>query len=198
MANIKVSELKELKNKITEEVKVFNFNDLEIEIVQYLPITKKIELAAIICGGCIDDDDGLFVVNYTSKDILTVYFITQYYTNINLPKDFTDAYDLLISTGLYDFILENIEDDEWFDVVDIIDNKIITELKKYEQQNTIINIIENALDTIINKIPTTEEAENFIKMAGKEIDQFDKDKLKFLGDFQQWNNGVETDGNKKL
>lgn len=198
MANIKVSELKELKNKIVEDVRTFSFNDLEVEITQHLPITKKIELATLVFNGCVDSDNGLFVVNHTSKHIMMAYFITQYYTNINLPKDIIEGYDLLVSTGLYDFIIENFKDEEWFEVEDVISNKIMTELKKHKQQNSTQYILKNTLSTIINKIPTTEEVKKFIEEAGKEIDGFDKKKLNFVGDFQKWNHGVEANGDKEV
>ena len=190
MANIKVGELRDLQKEFVKDTEIINFHGLEIEIKQYLPMEKKLELAYTIYNSCIDKDNGLLVVNENSMDIIKTYFITQYYTNLTLPKDYFEGADLLISTGLYEVIKENIKD-EINRIEDIIANIKMQELVKYEQENSIQYIIKDTLNQLIEKIPTADEAKKFVEEASKEINNFDPDKLKFIKDFMDKNNGVE-------
>ena len=193
MANIKVGELRDLQKEFVKDTEIINFHGLEIEIKQYLPMEKKLELAYTIYNSCIDKDNGLLVVNENSMDIIKTYFITQYYTNLTLPKDYFEGADLLISTGLYEVIKENIKD-EINRIEDIIANIKMQELVKYEQENSIQYIIKDTLNQLIEKIPTSDEAKKFVEEASKEINNFDPDKLKFIKDFLVANSGGKVDG----
>lgn len=190
MANIKVGELRNLQKEFVEDIETINFHGLEIEVKQYLPIEKKLELAYTIYNSCVNTDNGLLVVNENSMDIIKAYFITQYYTNLTLPKDYFEGVDLLVSLGIYEVIKENIEDE--IDRIEyIIANIKMQELVKYEQENSIQYIIKDVLNQLIEKIPTADEAKKFVEEASKKIENFNPDKLKFVKDFMDKNNGVE-------
>jgi len=193
MANIKVGELRNLQKEFVEDIETINFHGLEIEVKQYLPIEKKLELAYTIYNSCVNTDNGLLVVSENSMDIMKTYFITQYYTNLTLPKDYFEGADLLISTGLYDVIKENIKN-EISRLEDIIANIKIQELVKYEQENRLMYIVKEALSKLVDKIPTADEAKKFVEDASKEIEDFDPDKMKFVKDFLIANSGGKVDG----
>lgn len=193
MANIKVGELRNLQKEFVKDIETINFHGLEIEVKQYLPIEKKLELAYTIYNSCVNTDNGLLVVSENSMDIMKTYFITQYYTNLTLPKDYFEGADLLISTGLYEVIKENIED-EISRLEDIIANIKIQELVKYEQENRLMYIVKEALSKLVDKIPTADEAKKFIEETSKEIENFDPDKMKFVKDFLVANSGGKIDG----
>lgn len=190
MAKIKVGELRNLQKELVGDIKVVEFNGIEIEVKQYLPIQDKIILASIIYKNCTDDEDRILVINETTRDILTAYLITQYYTNLTLPQDYFEGYDLLISTGLYNVIKENIVD-EINRVEEIVDNMKMKGLVEYEQKNRIIYVVKETLNELINKIPTADEAKKFIEEASKEIENFEPEKLQFIQDFLKANSGVE-------
>lgn len=190
MANIKVGELRGLQKEFVKDIETINFHGLEIEVKQYLPIEDKIVLASIIYKSSVNVENEKLVMDETRRDILTTYLITQYYTNLTLPKDYFEGYDVLISLGLYDVIKENITD-EINRVEEIVDNMAMQELVKYEQENSIQYIIKDMLNQLIEKIPTSDEAKKFVEEASKEINNFDPDKLKFIKDFMDKNNGVE-------
>ena len=195
MANIKVGELRNLQKEFVKDIETINFHGLEIEVKQYLPIEKKLELAYTIYNSCVNTDNGLLVVSENSMDIMKTYFITQYYTNLTLPKDYFEGADLLISTGLYEVIKENIED-EISRLEDIIANIKIQELVKYEQENTYQNIIKNGINEfnnnlteLIKRLPTQEEAKEIIR----EVDKLDTNKLDGVVKGLFFNNGIDID-----
>ena len=197
MAKIKVGELRDIQKEFVKDIDIVNIHGVEIEVVQYLPIDKKIELATAIYKSCVNTDDGLLITSETSRDIATVYLLTQYYTNLTLPQDVLEGYNLLISTGIYEIIKENIID-EVNRVEELVDNIKMEELIKYEQENTIMYVIKNMLNELISKVPTADEAKKLIEEASKEIENFDPEKMKFVKDFLTINSGGKIDGDKNL
>lgn len=193
MSKILVKELREtLKQNQRENIKVVDYNGLSLEIKQYLTISEKLTLIKSIFESAIDRDNGLHILNKNSLDIAyKVLLVQTYVPNLTLPKNVIESYDMLYESGLYDFIYENIPSDELIDIEIALNNHIDAEKDEYEQKNTIQYIIKDLLNGLIDKLPSKEEAEEFVKMASKEIEGFDKDKLNFLKDFQFWNNGVE-------
>ena len=192
MSKIKVGELRDLQKEFTKDIDVINFHGLEIEVKQYLPIEDKIILATTIYKSSTNDEDGLLAVNENTRDVLTTYLITQYYTNLTLPQDYLEGYDILISTGLYDAIKENIID-EVNRVEEIVDNMIMKGLVEYEQENRLMYVVKEILNELVNKIPTADEAKKFVEEASKEIENFDPDKLQFIKDFLVANSGGKVD-----
>lgn len=195
MANIKVGELRGLVKDI-KSVEEIEYKGLKIEIKKYIPITEKIELAANIFALCLVDDDGIKLVNENSKEIAKVYFVTKYFTNITLPKDVFEAYDILINSGLYTTI-ENAIYDEIIKVEDILDNMIDYEDEKYYQKNKPIYVINEFLNELIEKIPTVDETEDFLKNVEKKIGDFDPDKVDFVKRFMELNSGGKNENKKQ-
>lgn len=192
MSKIKVGELRDLQKEFVKDIDVINFHGLEIEVKQYLPIEDKIILATTIYKSSTNDEDGLLAVNENTRDVLTTYLITQYYTNLTLPQDYLEGYDILISTGLYDAIKENIID-EVNRVEEIVDNMVMKGLVEYEQKNRLMYVVREILNELVNKIPTADEAKKFVEEASKEIENFDPDKLQFIKDFLVANSGGKVD-----
>lgn len=192
MSKIKVGELRDLQKEFTKDIDVINFHGLEIDVKQYLPIEDKIILATTIYKSSTNDEDGLLAVNENTRDVLTTYLITQYYTNLTLPQDYLEGYDILISTGLYDAIKENIID-EVNRVEEIVDNMVMKGLVEYEQKNRLMYVVREILNELVNKIPTADEAKKFVEEASKEIENFDPDKLQFIKDFLVANSGGKVD-----
>lgn len=179
MAKVKVSDLRAL---VKNEVEELDYNGLKIEVKKYLPVSQKLKLVLSVYNSCIDENNGLKVVNGNSKKIALVYFITKYYTNINLPKDIFETYDILIETGLYN-VIENIIYDEVIRIEDMLDEVIAYEDKKYHQENQFVYVVKNLLQELIDKVPSLEEAKDFVEMVEKEISRFDPNKVKFIKDF---------------
>lgn len=188
MAKIKVGELRKLQKELVEDIKIVNFGELEIEVKQYLPIEDKIILAYTIYNNCTDEEDGILVTNETTRDILTTYLITQYYTNLTLPQDYLEGYDLLVSTGLYKAIKKSIIY-EVNRVEEMVNNMKINGLIEYEQRNKLASIIKKTLNELVNKVPTEDEIRKFVEEASEEIENFEPEKLQFVQEFLKLNSG---------
>ena len=184
MAKIKV---KELKNAVelnkTEKIKLIHFDSLEIEVLQTTTFQEKINLVATIFESAIDRDNGLHILNYNSLDLAYKVLLVEKYTNLTLPKDYLQSYDMLVSSGIYNKIYESIPVKELSDLNMVLENYIDTERDKYEQKNTIQHIVKDLLSGLIDKLPSKDEAEEFIKMASKEIEGFDPEKMEFVKQF---------------
>ncbi len=194
MSKIKVSELRALIDK--NGIEILDYNDLKIEIKKYLPVAQKLELVLSVYNSCIDENNGLKVVNGNSKEIALVYFITKYYVNINLPKDIFEAYDILIESRLYNAV-ENIIYDEVIRIEDMLDEVIAYEDEKYYQKNKPIYVINEFLNELIEKIPTVDETEDFLKNVEKKIGDFDPDKVEFVKRFMELNSGGKNENKKQ-
>lgn len=184
MAKIKV---KELKNAVelnkTEKIKLIHFDSLEIEVLQTTTFQEKINLVATIFESAIDRDNGLHILNYNSLDLAYKVLLVEKYTNLTLPKDYLQSYDMLVSSGIYNKIYESIPVKELSDLNMVLENYIDTERDKYEQTSTIQHIVKDLLSGLIDKLPSKDEAEEFIKMASKEIEGFDPEKMEFVKQF---------------
>lgn len=184
MAKILVNELKNaVKLNKTEKIKLTHFDSLEIEVLQSTTFQEKINLVATMFESAIDRDNGLHILNYNSLDLAYKVLLVEKYTNLTLPKDYLQSYDMLVSSGIYTKIYESIPVKELSDLNMVLENYIDTERDKYEQKNTIQYIVKDLLGGLINKLPSKDEAEEFIKMASKEIESFNPEKMQFVKDF---------------
>ena len=115
-----------LKREIKEEF------DADIEVKEYLPIEKKMEMITDILNSCADDNYRFYNPGYL--EMQTVLNIIFYYTNLtftakqkeNLPK----IYDSVISSGFYNEVISLIPEEEVSFIKEII-KKSIKSIYKY-------------------------------------------------------------------
>lgn len=100
--------------KVNSEYKTLNYNSYIIEVKQYLPLSKKLEMIEMIVNHTLDNNVNYFNALYVEAEL--AISIMNYYTNLNLSekqKEEPDKiYDLLISNGLYNSIIALIPDEE--------------------------------------------------------------------------------------
>lgn len=138
MAKVPFSKLN-LK-KVNEEVKMITFNDMAIEVKQYLPLEDKLNLVAdtILAAS----DDNRFYNPLRLEAFATLYIIF-YYTNLSFTdtqkKDLGKLFDIIVSNGLGKAIMDAIDKNElegMFQMIyDSADNI-------YEQMNSAFGIME--------------------------------------------------------
>lgn len=175
MANIKVSDLREvLKENKKDDIKVVDYHELQVEIKQFTSVQEKINLVASIFESAINREDGLHLLNYNNLDVAYKIFVVQKYTNITLPKDSIQAYDLLCESGLYDFIYDNIPIEEKDRLEVALDNHIDVERDKYEQNLKLEKVIKDGIDGLLTKLdkyvesmPTIEEIEKMPNLTAE-------------------------------
>ena len=102
------------KIKIKEEIKNVKFNDVDIEIKQYLPIEEKLQIISNVTSISYEQDINYF--NPVKISIFTNLEIIFSYTNINFTdkqkENLTKLYDEIKSSGLLNLIIANIPEEE--------------------------------------------------------------------------------------
>ena len=188
MSKILVNDLKELAKQLPQTIAV-PFHEFSIEVKTYLSITDKINLVSSIYQSAVNEDDNLSVINYNALNIAYKVLVAKAYSDINLPKDTVQAYNMLVSTGLYDTIYESIPFAERLELEKVFDNYIDEKEIRYERENTLPNIVKNILNGLVDKLPSMDEAKTFIEQASKELNNLNPDNLKFVQDFMKINKG---------
>lgn len=184
MAKIKINELKNaVKLSEDKSIKSIIFNGLEIEVLQQTNLQDKINLVGTIFESAINRDNGLHILNHNSLNLAFRILLVEKYSNLTLPKDYMQSYDLLTSSGLYDLIYEAIPVRELSDLNVVLENYIETKRDEYEQKNSIQYIIKDGLNKLIEKMPDEEGMAKMISEAKKTVDGFDSDKMEFVKQF---------------
>ena len=143
MATNKVG-LTKLGLKKNTNVATLDWNGQIIDIKEYLPIQEKLDLIGRIINQSLDDNN---FANPARLQIFTTLEVMYAYTNINFTdkqkEDFLGLYDLLVSSGLYNKILEVINDDggagEYWYIVNSV-RTVIEEIYKY--RDSVLGILQ--------------------------------------------------------
>ena len=138
MAKVAFTKLGLSKN---QEVKNLNWNEQNIEVKQYLPISEMLDIVASIVNRAHDGESNFS--NPIKVDIYTTLEILFNYTNINFTdkqkEDVLKLYDLVINSGLYNEIVKLIPEEEYDRLIAAID-KTITAV--YAYQNSVMGVLD--------------------------------------------------------
>lgn len=134
-----------LKLKTNTNVKTFDFEGTEIEVLQYLPIELKNELVQIALQNADEGD----LYNPLILDMYLHLYMVYLYTNITFTEkqkeDEVKLYNTLQSNGLIDMVLEKIPEDE-YNLILTYSERIIKDRTKYKTSTA--GIIKNAIDSL--------------------------------------------------
>ena len=113
MAKIAYSKLG-LNKMVNKDPVIIEFNDQQIEVVQYLPIEKKLELISDIINNSLDDNT---YYNPCRVEIFMIVKLVEAYTNLTITdkqkEDLFKFYDQLIASGFADMVLSNIPKEDY-------------------------------------------------------------------------------------
>ena len=200
---LKLHEVTKEVNKILgDNVKVVDFHGTDIKIKQYLPIQDKINLVGTAYVSGVEIEDDLETIDSCKTDILFKLLLVNAYTNIKFNNNLRN-YDLLLESGLYKVVYDNIPKDELFGLHDMLFDVVEDGKREIEQRNSIPFIIKGFVNKIIDFFSDEKKLDKFIKKmdkavarARKEIDNFDPDKLDFVKDFMAVNSGKNVDSSE--
>ena len=165
-----------LKLKLNNEIKEIEFNGQKIEVLQYLPIEEKYSLVNITLQKAREGA----IFNPIKLDVYFHLNLIYLYTNINFTdkqrEDEFKLYDLLLSSGLLDQIIEAIPSEEYDYICEQIDN---LEEDLLNLDNTLASLVRN----IIENLPL--QAEEMQKI----VDNFDQEKFQNVLNFAKAANG---------
>lgn len=125
--------------KENKEIKTIKFNEIEIEVKQYLPISEKLTLISnvINCSHNTNFANPVLIEVYGTLEIIYAY------TNINFTdkqkEDSLKLYDMLNSSGLADAIVSAIPQIEYETVIDGINDSVEA---VYAYENSVMGILD--------------------------------------------------------
>lgn len=165
-----------LKLKVNNEVKTFNFNGTEVEVLNYLPTEDKYDLIMISLQKA--NEDGIY--NPLLLDVFFHLNLVYMYTNLSFTtkqkEDEFKLYDTLKSNGFIDAMLAVFPEDEYKELITYLEQTSEMILRYTTTAASVIN-------GIINNLP-----EN-AKIASEIIDSFDKEKFSEVINFATAANG---------
>ena len=137
MAKIGLNKLNLAKN--TKQID-YMWNGQKIEIIQYLPLEKKLEVISNIVNESVDLKG--YYAPYRLDLFMTIAIIKNY-TNISITEkqqeDLGKLYDLLVSSGLYHEIKERIPKEE----IEYLNENVEKTIHSiYEYKNSVLGIMD--------------------------------------------------------
>lgn len=126
--------------KVNTDVTILYFNDQNIEVLRYLPMSNKLDLITTVVNNTVDDN-GFY--NPVKLDIFLMLEIIEAYTNLTFTakqkEDPLKLYDLLYSSGLITAVLDVIGSNE----VSNLQNNVKQTIESiYNYRNSILGILE--------------------------------------------------------
>ena len=137
MAKIAYTKLALAPNK---EIKSFDFNGQTVEVIQYMPLEKKLEILSNIINNS-GDDKGFY--NRAKIEFNIILECVFAYTNITFTEkqkaDRMKLYDALVGSGFWDLVKQNLPSNEydWYERM-----TYFTIDKIYEYRNSVYGILD--------------------------------------------------------
>lgn len=126
---------------IDKEVNTIEFNEQTIEVKRYLPVNDKLELISAVLNNSADENN---FANPVKVEVFATIAIVEAYTNISFTdkqkENITKLYDMLVSSELYNMILNAIPTHEISSLFDAL-NSTIDAVYKY--RNSILGVLES-------------------------------------------------------
>ena len=130
-----------LSLKVNQDIKNIEFNEQIIEVKQYLPINEKLELISSVINSAADENN---FSNPVKENVFLTLEILYHYTNINFTdkqkEDPVKLYDLVVSSGLVNKVIDLIPEEELDEVI----NGVAQSVKAiYTYRNSVLGILES-------------------------------------------------------
>lgn len=159
--------------KINSDVKLAQFNEVNIEVKQYLPIKEKMNIIHEIIEQTVNKNE--FYYNPAEVELIEILQIVKKYTNISFTEkqeqDLDKLYDIIVSSGLAKQIIEVIPDEE----LNTLTELLIKSLDNfYKYSNSAAGILQTSAQSVDN----LEKLKEFA--AGQDLSVL-KDILSHLG-----------------
>lgn len=137
MAKVSFTKLGLAKN---QDVRIINWNEQSIEVKQYLPVADKLTLISNVLNNAHDENN---FSNPVKIKVFAALEIMYAYTNINFTDkqkgDAPKLYDLIIGSGLFAEVVDNIPADEYRNVMEGIFESVDA---IYTYRNSVMGILD--------------------------------------------------------
>lgn len=165
-----------LKLKTKSDIKTFDFAGNTIEVLQYLPIEQKYDLVMVALQNSKEKD----IYNPIKLDMYMQLYTIYMYTNLTFTEkqkeEESKLYDVLMSNGFIDMVIENIPEEE-YNLLNGYANELIAEELEYS------TTAASAIRGLVSDLPKQADAMKNI------LDTFDPAKFKEVMTFAKAANG---------
>ena len=154
-----------LNLKVNTEVSTISCGEYNIEVRKYLPMSEKIQLIMNILNYAVDDN-GFYnpLKVHTFLVLETVYTYTNLNFTAKMKEDGFKLYDIFMSTGLFEQIVNCIPSHEWEDLQRTVQETIQS---IYSYKNSVMGVLDTIkqdysslnldLETVKNNIADPEQ-----------------------------------------
>ena len=99
---------------------------LNIEVQRKLPIEEVSDFVKVVVSSCFDSNTGEYVP--LAREIATRLMVLSSYANIRLPKSIDRQYEFAYAPGLYDLVVQNIDEEQFDSITNAISDRIRYEI----------------------------------------------------------------------
>ena len=110
-----------VRDSAQNEVTV-DFNGVEIRVLKTVGLTQLMQMTKYVSGICFDGDTGEYLPEL--RDFAIRSSVVMWYTDIELPDDVFEQYDILYASPLFDCILESIDESQFLEFVAAVEKKL--------------------------------------------------------------------------
>lgn len=150
MNRINASVLAEAVNKIAEPTTAFDWNGINVTVYRVLPMETMMEFVDYVVKTCFGEE-GEYLPEV--KDFSIKSCLLEMYANFDLPTDLSERYAIIYNSDIVDAVLNHIEDRQFGEIVNAINEKISNMAQAnvqmiYAQMNRINSEFENLQSNI--------------------------------------------------
>lgn len=175
MAKVSFNKLALTKNT---EKRIITINDIDVEVIQYLPVDEKLELISYVVN--MAHDENFNFSNPVKVEVFAVLGILKYYTNISFTEkqlnEPAKIYDLLNGNNIVNRIIMAIPLNEYNELKNGIEETIKS---IYQYQNSVLGILDTIGQDYSNLDLNAEDIQK--KLSDPNDLKFLKDVLTKLG-----------------
>lgn len=144
MNNISIEESKKIVDGLESNEVTVNWHGAKLCIKKTLPVKDMLEVVQNVVRGSFADDDLNYMPELT--DFVLLREVMSKYTNVDLPEDTEELYELLYRTDLMDVVLDNINGRQFTKIYNAINAKL-----KYMSETNIERFAKQ-MEEAINKV----------------------------------------------
>ena len=166
------------KLKINDQQKSFKYNDIEIHVKKYLPISEKLDIIDIALQNSIETTDGWY--NELKLEMYFNLYLVYSYTDLEFTEEEKmnpeELYDKLESNNIFKFLIATMDEQEYMFLYNYLG---AVKNDRVSHSNSAAGVIK----TIIQDLPKNASAANQI------LEHFDPEKFKQVKEFAEDYNG---------
>lgn len=177
---------KELEDNVLETA--YKFGERTLFVKQFLPTAEKNALFSTVIDTIEPVHDNLGV---SGDDIIVIDMwvkteIVKAYSNVNLPADVVEAYDLVQSCNLYNNVVNSLPGQEYSELMFLYHNNLETLKQKYPGRQDVLSLlgelvgsVKNGLANMDSGLPSSDE----IDSLKRSLDNLDSAKIQEVREF---------------